>query len=73
MGRAEEGHEVVFARGVDRDVAHQDELLVVFRERLFQHVGRLRVQAREDLLVGAGHARRGFGQALAVGVLADGD
>src|SRR6478752_1771773 len=68
-----EGHEVVLARAVELDVPHDDELLVVDLERRAEHVGRRHVEAGVDLGERPGHPARGVEQALAVGVLTDGE
>ena len=68
---AEERHEVMLAHGVERDVAHEHHLVAMLVERGLEVDGRVLRQAGEHLLVHAGDARRGFLQALAVGVLAD--
>ena len=67
MGDAVEGHEVVLAGRVERDVANDDELVVVNVKGRREELGRVLVQAGEDLAVGAGHAGRGFAQPLAAG------
>src|SRR6478735_1153750 len=68
-----EGHEVVLAGAVELDVPHDDELLVVDLERRAEHVGRRHVEAGVDLGERPGHPARGVEQALAVGVLTDGE
>ncbi|MDI2023155.1 hypothetical protein PJL18_03703 [Paenarthrobacter nicotinovorans] len=51
-----ERHQVVFARGVEGNVLHQDKLFVVEVEGGGQDVRGVLVQAREHLGIGFGHA-----------------
>ena len=73
MHAAEKRHQVMLAGGINRDIAHQHQFLVVFRKRPFQYRGRVFVQASERFFVRAGHTGRGIAQAFAVRVLADGE
>ena len=54
-----ERHQVMLARGIERDILHQHHLGMGNIEGRAQHIGRVSVQTREKLLVGASHSRRG--------------
>ena len=73
VGDTVEGDQVVLARRVHRDVAHQDEFLVPFVEGGVEHLVGICEQSAEHLAVGARDPRRGVAQPLTLGVLADGD
>ena len=74
MGAADERQDVMLAHGVERDIAHDNELLVALLVELFaQMAGRVVRQAREELLARARHAVRRAHEARAIRVLADAD
>src|SRR3954452_126212 len=64
-----EGHQVVLAGRVHRDVLDQHQLVVVLVERARQDLPRVLPEAGEDLGVRAGHPRRGVLEPRPVGVL----
>src|SRR5258708_13621413 len=63
--------QVVLAHGVERDIADQDDLVVLLGEHRAHEVARVLSDAAEDLLAHAGHSVGCAGQALALGILAD--
>ena len=69
MGHSVEGHQMMLARGVQRDFRDQHQLVMFFVECGVQHRIRVGVQPGEHLPVGPGDPRRGLLQPLAVGVL----
>ncbi len=70
---AGERHHVVLAVRIERDVAHQHEIVVAagLRERAVEHLGRAFLVAAEQLLIGAHEPLRRLDQALAVRIVAD--
>ena len=71
---ADERQDVMLAHGVERDVAHDDKLLVALLVELFaQMAGRIVCQAREELLARAGDAVRSAHETRTVRVLANAD
>lgn len=66
---AVEGHQVVLARRVHRDVSHEDELAVRLVERRSQHLVGIDEQSAEHLPVCTRHSSGRVLQPLALGVL----
>src|SRR5689334_12300026 len=73
VGDPGERHQVVLAHGPQLDVAHEHHLVVTEVEGGREDVLRRHPQTRGDLGVRPGHPGRGVAQALALGVLPDGD
>ena len=72
VGAAHERDHMVLAQRGERDVPHHDHLVVVGGEGHRQVLGRVLVDAGEELDVHLGHPARRLEQAVAVGVLTDG-
>jgi hypothetical protein len=70
---ASEGEQVVFAEGVEFNIAEKDDLIVSFVEDGFEMRAWVLVHAGHQFGIGAGDAAGGFAEAFAVGVFADGD
>ena len=70
MRHAEKRREMMFAHGIEGDVAHENHFLVVLVERGFEMLRRILGEAREHLFVHLRHALGSFDQALAAGILA---
>ena len=64
---------MVLAGGVQRNLLHQHQFVVLFVECGVQHGVRIGVEPGEHLLVGAGDPGGGVLQAVPVGILADRD
>src|SRR5690606_29687984 len=73
VGDTVEGNEVVFAGGVQVDIADEDEFFVADVEGDVEDFRRVAVESGEDLLIGPGSSARSLEQTLPVGVFADGD
>ena len=73
VGPADERHEVVLAQRREGDVAHQDHLVVMGLEGDLEVMVGVLEQPAEDLGVHGGDALGRALQAVAVGILADGD
>jgi hypothetical protein len=71
VGPAHEGEQVMLAHARKRQVPQQDRVVAVCFERDLQVVGRVFVQAREEVGVCLGDALGGLDQALPPRVLAD--
>ena len=73
VGLAVERHEVVLADAVEGDVAQDHHLLVADVELHLEQALGIDAESLEEFAVHAGDARRRLGEALAVGVFADGE
>ena len=73
VGDTGEGQQMMLADAPDLDVLDQDQLVVAEIEGGRQHLGRVLVQAGQDLGVRLGHPFRGVPQTIAVRILTDPD
>lgn len=64
----EERHQMVLAHGIERDIVHDDHLVVMLVEERLEMDGRVLVQAAEAFLVHTSHAGRRFQKPFAVRV-----
>ncbi len=71
MGLAHERHHVVLAMGMERDIAHQNDVVIAadLGKGRFQHSLGVFFVAREKFAIGVGDAARRIDQPFAVGVI----
>ena len=67
---AHERQHVVLAHAIEADIAHQHDLVVLLGKELPQAHARVFPQAAKQFGIHAGHASRGFHQALAIRIFA---
>ena len=72
VGLAQKRQHVVLAHALEADIADQDHFVVALGEKLLQMPAGIKVQAREELGIHAGHPGRCFLKPLAIGIFANG-